>query len=311
MRPSPCPVRRENAGERYIIGGSTRPATSLYQTAAGRVGRKWHAGNAGLANRNRLLPVLPPLSFGKDSVPYRNAAEKSQRTRMVVLRGMISIQNIEKSFSGNPVRIVVSFDIPDGTICGVFGKSGSGKSTLAKVLCGVCPPDAGAVTLDGQTLVSADHPYDRRLGIRIQMVYQQPYATLDPSQKIGAGFTELIRYHRFRPKGEELSLTKEMLDKVGLAPQILAHLPHQISGGEAQRVAIARCLLFRPKLLILDEATSMLDVSTQANVLGMIRRQMWESGGGILLISHDEALVKSLCDQIYVFDNTKQKERRQ
>ena len=179
------------------------------------------------------------------------------------------------------------------------------------MLCGVCPPDAGTVTLDGQTLVSADHPYDRRLGIRIQMVYQQPYATLDPSQKIGAGFTELIRYHRFRPKGEELSLTKEMLDKVGLAPQILAHLPHQISGGEAQRVAIARCLLFRPKLLILDEATSMLDVSTQANVLGMIRRQMRENGGGILLISHDEALVKSLCDQIYVFDNTKQKERKQ
>ena len=91
---------------------------------------------------------------------------------------------------------------------------------------------------------------------------------------------------------------KEILDKVGLAPQILAHLPHQISGGEAQRVAIARCLLFQPKLLILDEATSMLDVSTQANVLGMVRRQMRESGGSILLISHDEALVKLLCDQI-------------
>ena len=182
---------------------------------------------------------------------------------MVVLCGMISIQNIEKSFSGNPVLQDVSFDIPDGKICGVFGKSGIGKSTLAKVLCGVCPPDAGTVTLDGQTLVSADHPYDRRLGIRIQMVYQQPYATLDPSQKIGAGFTELIRYHRFRPKGEELSLTKEMLDKVGLAPQILAHLPHQISGGEAQRVAIARCLLFRPKLLILDEATSSVDTRTE------------------------------------------------
>ena len=130
-------------------------------------------------------------------------------------------------------------------------------------------------------------------------------------QKIGSGFKELIRYHGFAPRGEERALTEDVLVKVGLEPQILAHLPHQISGGEAQRVAIARCLLFRPKLLILDEATSMLDVSTQANVLGMIRRQMRESGGGILLISHDEALVKSLCDQIYVFDNTKQKERRQ
>lgn len=169
---------------------------------------------------------------------------------------MISIQHVDKAFNENPVLQDVSFDIPDGQIFGVFGKSGIGKSTLAKVLCGICPPDAGTITLDDQILVSADHPYDRRLGIRIQMVYQQPYATLDPSQKIGAGFTELIRYHRFRPKGEELSLTKEMLDKVGLAPQILAHLPHQISGGEAQRVAIARCLLFRPKLLILDEATA-------------------------------------------------------
>ena len=249
------------------------------------------------------MPVLPPLSFGKGAVPHRDATEKKQWSRMVVLRGMISIQHVDKAFNGNPVLQDVSFDIPDGQIFGVFGKSGIGKSTLAKVLCGICPPDAGTITLDDQILVSADQPYDRRLGIRIQMVYQQPYATLDPAQKIGAGFTELIRYHRFSPKGEELSLTKEMLDKVGLAPQILAHLPHQISGGEAQRVAIARCLLFQPKLLILDEATSMLDVSTQANVLGMVRRQMRESGGSILLISHDEALAKLLCDQIYVFDN--------
>ena len=230
-----------------------------------------------------------------------------------MLRGMISIQHIDKAFNENPVLQDVSFDIPDGQIFGVFGKSGIGKSTLAKVLCGICPPDVGTITLDDQILVSADQPYDRRLGIHIQMVYQQPYATLDPAQKIGAGFIELIRYRRFSPKGEELSLTKEMLDKVGLAPQILAHLPHQISGGEAQRVAIARCLLFQPKLLILDEATSMLDVSTQANVLGMVRRQMRESGGSILLISHDEALVKLLCDQIYVFDNKnpRQKEKNQ
>ena len=102
-----------------------------------------------------------------------------------------------------------------------------------------------------------------------------------------------------------------MLDKVGLETDILTHLPHQISGGEAQRVAIARCLLFRPRLLILDEATSMLDVSTQANVLGMVRRQMQEHHGSILLISHDEALVNLLCDQIYVFDNkTLKKENR-
>ena len=222
---------------------------------------------------------------------------------MVVLRGMIALQNIDKSFNGEHILQNVSLEIPDNQICGVFGKSGIGKSTLAKILCGVCPPDAGRILLDNRCLVSNDRPYDRRLGISIQMVYQQPYATLDPRQKIGSGFRELIRYHRFAPKGKEQALTEEILAKVGLEPQILAHLPHQISGGEAQRVAIARCLLFQPRLLILDEATSMLDVSTQANVLGVVRRLMHANGGSILLISHDEGLVNSICDQIYVFDN--------
>ena len=222
---------------------------------------------------------------------------------MVVLRGMIALQNIDKSFNGERILQNASLEIPDNQICGVFGKSGIGKSTLAKILCGVCPPDAGRILLDNRCLVSNDRPYDRRLGISIQMVYQQPYATLDPRQKIGNGFRELIRYHRFAPKGKEQALTEEILAKVGLEPQILAHLPHQISGGEAQRVAIARCLLFQPRLLILDEATSMLDVSTQANVLGVVRRLMHANGGSILLISHDEGLVNSICDQIYVFDN--------
>lgn len=216
---------------------------------------------------------------------------------------MIALQNIDKSFNGEHILQNVSLEIPDNQICGVFGKSGIGKSTLAKILCGVCPPDAGRILLDNRCLVSNDRPYDRRLGISIQMVYQQPYATLDPRQKIGSGFRELIRYHRFAPKGKEQALTEEILAKVGLEPQILAHLPHQISGGEAQRVAIARCLLFQPRLLILDEASSMLDVSTQANVLGVVRRLMHANGGSVLLISHDEGLVNSICDQIYVFDN--------
>ena len=199
---------------------------------------------------------------------------------------MISIQHVDKAFNENPVLQDVSFDIPDGQIFGVFGKSGIGKSTLAKMLCGICPPDAGTITLDDQILVSADQPYDRRLGIYIQMVYQQPYATLDPAQKIGAGFIELIRYHRFSPKGEELSLAKEMLDKVGLAPQILAHLPHQISGGEAQRVAIARCLLFRPKLLILDEPTNGLDPAGIQEMRSLIASMPQTTGATVLISSH-------------------------
>lgn len=257
------------------------------------------------------MSLLSPLSRSLRTMPCRNAPEDAGRQRMVVLQGMISMEQIDKAFDGKQVLQNVTLDIPDGQVCGIFGKSGIGKSTLAKVLCGICPPDQGKILVDGQCLVSQSVPYDRRLGIAIQMVYQQPYATLDPRQKIGSGFKELIRYHGFAPKGKERALTEDVLVKVGLEPQILAHLPHQISGGEAQRVAIARCLLFRPKLLILDEATSMLDVSTQANVLGMVRRQMQEHHGSILLISHDEALVNLLCDQIYIFEkkHTNQKEK--
>ena len=222
---------------------------------------------------------------------------------MVVLHEMISVQNVRKQFGEKTVLENASLEIPGNCVCGIYGESGIGKSTMAKLLCGVYKPEQGEIFIGDQLLVSAVQPYDRKLGLQIQMVYQQPYATLDPRQKIGAGFRELIRYHRLAPKERERELTEDMLDKVGLEPDILTHLPHQISGGEAQRVAIARCLLFRPKLLILDEATSMLDVSTQANVLGMIRQRMNEGGGSILLISHDRPLVDFFCDQIYVFDN--------
>ena len=197
--------------------------------------------------------------------------------------------------------------IPDGSIIGVSGASGIGKSTLAKILCGVMPPDAGEVFLDGKLLVSPKEAYDRKRGLAIQMVYQQPYAALDPSQKIGAGLRELISYHRLTKNRQETEkLIADILAQMQLPPKILAHLPRQISGGEAQRVALARALLLRPKLLILDEATSMLDVSTQANLLALVKAQMIPSCGSVLFISHDRALTDFYCDTVYAFDEDHQ-----
>lgn len=216
---------------------------------------------------------------------------------------MLEIKNCCKSFGNQKVLDDVSMTIPDGSIIGVFGASGIGKSTLAKILCGVMPPDAGEVFLDGQLLVSEKSNYDRRRGLSIQMVYQQPHATLDPSQKIGAGLRELISYHRLTKNRQETEkLISDILAQMQLPPKILAHLPRQISGGEAQRVALARCLLLSPKLLILDEATSMLDVSTQANLLALVKAQMIPSGGSVLFISHDRALTDFYCDTVYEFD---------
>ena len=165
------------------------------------------------------------------------------------------------------------------------------------------PPGGGAVFLDGKLLVSQKEAYDRKCGLAIQMVYQQPYATLDPAQKIGAGLRELISYHRLTKNRQETEkLIADILAQMQLPSKILAHLPRQISGGEAQRVALARCLLLSPKLLILDEATSMLDVSTQANLLALVKAQMVSGGGSVLFISHDRALTDFYCDTVYAFD---------
>ena len=216
---------------------------------------------------------------------------------------MLEIKTCCKAFGNQTVLLDVSLTIPDGSIIGVSGASGIGKSTLAKILCGVTAPDAGAVFLDGKLLVSQKEAYDRKCGLAIQMVYQQPYATLDPAQKIGAGLRELISYHRLTKNRQETEkLIADILAQMQLPPKILAHLPRQISGGEAQRVALARCLLLSPKLLILDEATSMLDVSTQANLLALVKAQMVPGGGAVLFISHDRALTDFYCDTVYAFD---------
>ena len=216
---------------------------------------------------------------------------------------MLEIKTCCKAFGNQTVLQNVSLNIPAGSIIGVSGASGIGKSTLAKILCGVMPPDAGEVFLDGKLLVSPKEAYDRKRGLAIQMVYQQPYATLDPSQKIGAGLRELISYHRLAENRRAAEkLIADTLAQMQLPDKILAHLPRQISGGEAQRVALARALLLRPKLLILDEATSMLDVSTQANLLALVKAQMLPNGGSVLFISHDRTLTDFYCDTVYEFD---------
>lgn len=217
---------------------------------------------------------------------------------------IVRAENLKKSFDTKLIFEDVSFEIPKNSIVGVYGKSGIGKSTLAKILCGVMRPDDGSVYIDGELLCSKKNKYDRKKGIQIQMVYQQPYSSLDYNQKLINGFHELIRYHKFAPDRQSANkLINELMADVGLNSAILNHLPYQISGGEAQRIAIARCLLFKPELLIMDEATSMLDVSTQANVIALVKRVMAKNNGSIMLISHDQELVDYICDKVYVFDS--------
>ena len=213
---------------------------------------------------------------------------------------MIRISSLYKSFDGKEVLSGACMTVKDGETVGLFGPSGCGKSTIARILTGLVAPDSGEVSIGDRKLLDPDS-YDRSLGLAVQMVWQQPYSSLDPQQRIGAGFSELIRYHRLAKSRKEADgMISSSLRSVGLDQSIAGHLPGQISGGEAQRVSLARALLFNPQLLILDEATSMLDVSTQANVVGLVKHLMKENGGSVLFISHDMELLKASCNRIYM-----------
>lgn len=212
---------------------------------------------------------------------------------------MIEARNLSKSFGDKKVFSHLSFTLKEGEILGVYGRSGIGKSTLAKILCGLLKMDEGELWLDGKLLASPEKSYDRTRGLAIQMVYQQPYASLDPNQKIKGSLVELINYHKLSQSPKETEeMISRVLQEVNLKEEILSHLPRQISGGEAQRIALAKCLLLKPRLLIMDEATSMLDVMVQANVLELVKRNILQEGGSVLLISHDRKLVDYLSDRI-------------
>lgn len=200
-------------------------------------------------------------------------------------------EGISKAFGKNRILCGAGLEISEGEIVGLYGGSGSGKSTFARIACGIIPPDEGRL----------DH-----LGLSVQMIYQQPWSALDPNQKVGKGFEELIRYHKFAVSREDASeLADKKLSEVGLDADIKGHLPHQISGGEAQRIALAKALLFEPRLLIMDEATSMLDVLTQAGIINLVKKTVVERGGGVLFISHDYELVRFVCSRIYMLENKK------
>jgi len=217
---------------------------------------------------------------------------------------VIEIKSLYKSFGQKSVFEDVDIRFEYGRITGLCGDSGCGKSTLAKILCGVEIPDKGEIFVDGELVCSDKIRYKRNVGRQIQIVYQQPYAALDPMQKIGSSLLEIVSYNKLaKSRAERIALVDKIACQMGLRKETLGSLPAAISGGEAQRAAIAKSLLLSPKLLILDEATSMLDVSTKANVLAKVKELAQSRDAGVLFISHDKELAEYFCDIIYEYEN--------
>jgi peptide/nickel transport system ATP-binding protein len=193
----------------------------------------------------------------------------------------------------------VDLDIAAGSVLGLVGESGSGKSTLAKAIVGLAPLAHGTITLDGEDIGGTGRAARERRRL-VQMVFQDPYSSLDPRMTIEESLTEAVTVRRRLSRAQRRHEIDRLLDLVALDPSVSTALPRQLSGGQLQRVSIARALAAEPQLLIADEITSSLDVSVQGSILNVIRAVRASLGVTMLFISHNVAVVRYLSDAIAV-----------
>jgi dipeptide transport system ATP-binding protein len=211
-----------------------------------------------------------------------------------ISRGLFAEPAILKAVDG------VSFTIEPGRTLAVVGESGCGKSTLARMVTLIEPPTSGSLRLIGRDAVSPK-PEDRQpLRRAVQIVFQNPYGSLNPRKKVGSILEEPLVINTKLTTAERRDQVREMMAKVGLRPEHYHRYPHMFSGGQRQRIAIARALMLRPKLVVADEPVSALDVSIQAQVLNLLRDLQVELGLSYLFISHDLSVVRLVSDEVMV-----------
>ena len=220
---------------------------------------------------------------------------------------MLNVSNITKTFKSGlfgQTHILavdnVSFSIKAGQTLGLVGMSGSGKSTLGRLALKLIPCDNGKIIFNGIEIGHFTMKQMKTLRKEMQILFQNPESSLNPRMTIGKSLEEPYRFHDIGDKeylGEQI---EEQLQFVGLGTELLDRRPHQLSGGQLQRVCIARLLLLRPKLLVLDEPTSMLDVSVQAQVIEVLKNAQKKHGISYLFISHDLDVIKACSDEIAV-----------
>ncbi|MDQ4213085.1 ATP-binding cassette domain-containing protein [Microbacterium sp. ASV81] len=221
------------------------------------------------------------------------------------VRGVSLAYSSGKLFSRRNERALavddVSLVIRRGEALGIVGESGSGKSSLAKIITGLVPPDTGSVIFDGTDLLRTKGAARRKLGRRLQMVFQDPYSSLNPTMTLQQLVTEPLVIHGLAHGAEELERRcVEILEQVSIDPGWRRRYPGALSGGQRQRIAIARALASSPDLIVCDEPVSALDASIRAQVLNVLVDLQRDHGVGTLFIAHDLAIVRHVCDRVAV-----------
>jgi peptide/nickel transport system ATP-binding protein len=253
-------------------------------------------GEAGQSARAAIARRIPKPESASDS------------GTMLELRN-ISVDYVTRGWlpgaKGKSFRAVdnVSFEIRRGEVMGLVGESGSGKTTVANVVAGLVPPTAGSVLFKGEVIAGSEGSHSRkhRGQQALQMIFQDPYASLNPRMRVGSILSEPILFYRLASTTAEASADVALLlQAVGLTPEHAERFPFAFSGGQRQRISIARALGARPTLLICDEPTSSLDVSVQAQVLNLLKDLRDATGLTLLLISHDLAVIRQMCDRVAV-----------
>jgi len=218
---------------------------------------------------------------------------------------LLSVRGLSVEFKRrrrHPFRAVddVSFDIDKGQTLGLVGESGSGKSTIGNALLGLVKPTAGTVLFEGREIASLSAAERRSLSGRLQVVFQDPYSSLNPSLRVGQIISEPLGVHTDLDQRQRSRATAEMLERGGLPASAMTRYPAAFSGGQRQRIAIARALITRPHMVVCDEPVSGLDLSAQAQVLNLLKDLQAEMGLAMLFISHDLAVVRYVATRITV-----------
>jgi oligopeptide/dipeptide ABC transporter ATP-binding protein len=219
---------------------------------------------------------------------------------------LLAVECLEVQFKGGrnkpPVRAVDGVDLtvaPNETV-GVVGESGSGKTTLGRAILGLVPVSGGSIQFDGEDITHADHRQLRALSAQLQVVFQDPFSSLNPTRTVGQTLVETLRVQRPLPAAELDRAVATMLERVGLPADAARRYPGNFSGGQRQRIAIARALIVEPRLVICDEPVSALDLSVQAQVLNLLRDLQRDLQLSYLFIAHDLDVVRHLSDRIVV-----------